>query len=292
MRLTAFILGLAISLITTGIAAAQQAWVQIEAQPSLREGEERARAYAGVFPNVAGFAMTTGWYAIVLGPFTPEEAERQRQVLRGERLIPSDSYVALGERFGQQFWPIGASTPGATPSDPQTSETGEAAAVLPQVLPDETPAEARRSERDLTGEERRLLQQALQWDGHYSGAIDGAFGAGTRRSMAAWQTARGYEPTGVLTTAQRRDLVEHYQSERDALGLETVMEDEAGIEITLPTALVEFDRYQPPFVHFREKADPGSAFFSSPRKAILRRSRGCMTSCRHWKSFRSRANGS
>ncbi|MEZ5869689.1 MAG: peptidoglycan-binding domain-containing protein [Defluviimonas denitrificans] len=63
--------------------------------------------------------------------------------------------------------------------------------TLPAVLPDETPAEARRSEALLTGDDRKELQEALQWYGHYAGAIDGAFGPGTRRSMAEWQTAEG-----------------------------------------------------------------------------------------------------
>ncbi|MGB3314466.1 MAG: serine protease, partial [Albidovulum sp.] len=34
-------------------------------------------------------------------------------------------------------------------------------------------------------------------------------------------------------------------------------ETEAGVEITLPMALVEFDRYQPPFVQYRERAGSG-----------------------------------
>ncbi|WP_347312936.1 serine protease [Defluviimonas sp. SAOS-178_SWC] len=257
MRLAAILFGLAVWLGLAGAVQAQnQVWVQIEAQPSLREGEERARAYAGVFPNVGGFVMNTGWYAIVLGPYSPDEANRQLQVLKGERLIPADSYIAFGNRFGRQFWPVGAAA--ATPSP--TAPAAETATALPIPAPtptDETPAEARRSEALLTAEERQMLQRALQWDDFYAGAIDGAFGAGTRRSMAAWQAAQGYEQTGILTTAQRAELVGHYESERAALGLETLTETEAGIEITYPAALIEFDRYAPPFVHFREKNGSG-----------------------------------
>lgn len=260
MRLAAFLFGLAVWLGHTGAVQAQsQVWVQIEAQPSLREGEERARAYAGVFPNVSGFVMSTGWYAIALGPYTLDEADRQLQVLKGERLIPTDSYIAFGNRFERQFWPVGAAAvPG--PAAPAPALAPEVATALPAPEPvptDETPAEARRSEALLPSEDRQMLQRALQWDGFYAGAIDGAFGPGTRRSMADWQAAQGYEQTGILTTAQRAELVDRYESERAALGLETLTEAEAGIEITYPAALVEFDRYAPPFVHFRERNGSG-----------------------------------
>ena len=259
MRLAALVIGLVMSL-APALAFAQQAWVQIEAQPTLREGEERARAYSGVFPNVNGFVMSTGWYAIALGPFPAEEAERQLRLLKGERLIPRDSYVALGDRFQSQFWPVGARLGAPQPQTGETVTTGvlpEATDPLTSILPDETPAEARRSEALLTREERERLQEALKWHDFYAGAIDGAFGRGTRASMAAWQTSRGHEPTGILTTAQRSDLIEGYETERAELGLETVTETEARIEIPLPLALVEFDRYQPPFVHYREKGESG-----------------------------------
>ena len=37
----------------TRMAAAQEVWLQIEALPSLTEAEDRARAYAAIFPDVA-----------------------------------------------------------------------------------------------------------------------------------------------------------------------------------------------------------------------------------------------
>jgi S1-C subfamily serine protease len=41
------------------------------------------------------------------------------------------------------------------------------------------------------------------------------------------------------------------------LGLERVNETEAGIEIDLPLAMIAFDRYEPPFVRYGEKAGSG-----------------------------------
>jgi len=269
------------ALVTVGGASAQQAWVQIEAQPSLRAAEERVRAYSDVFPDVAGFAMDTGWYAIALGPFTPAEAARQLQVLRGERMIPADSYLADTSRFRQQFWPVGAmAAPGAdiAPSAlpeaiappvvlpdpvlpettlPETSLPRVAEPVLPAPEPEESLQQARAGEAALTVAERQLLQTALQWQGFYSAAIDGAFGSGTRASMAAWQAAAGHEQTGVLTSRQRAELLEGYRADLAALGLEAITDTEAGIEVTMPTALVEFSRYEPPFVQYTEKAGSG-----------------------------------
>jgi hypothetical protein len=248
-------------------AAAQDTWVQIEAMPSLAEAEARARAYSGAFPNVSGFRLTTGWYGIMLGPYTPEEADRQIALLKRERLIPTDSYIPESSQFRQRFWPVGAAALRPVPADPATDPAAgtepapdTATGTLPSVLPepDETPRQARASEADLTREERELIQTALQWEGHYQGRIDGAFGPGTRNAMAAWQAASGVEETGILTTRQRADLITAYRSEQAALGLETVREQESGIEVVLPTAIIAFDHYEPPFVHYA--ATDGSGF--------------------------------
>ena len=59
---------------------------------------------------------------------------------------------------------------------------------------------------------REAIQVALQWEGFYTQAIDGAFGPGTRRAMAAYQRARGFPETGVLTTRQRTQLVDEYKA--------------------------------------------------------------------------------
>ncbi len=254
---------------------AQETWLQVEAQPTLREAEERARAYAGIFPNVAGYALPSGWYAVVLGPFTPEEARRQLGLLRDERMIPADSYVAEGDRLGNRFWPAGApvaatgSAPAGTPGQDGTGPAAEAAiaapsepaappaASAPAPVPEETPREARAAEAALPVEARQDIQRALQWFGVYEGAIDGAFGPGTRRSIAAWQSGAGVEETGTLTTRQRTTLIERWQAEVAELGLTTVAEEEAGIEIALPMNLLEFDGYEPPFVKYRARNGSG-----------------------------------
>jgi len=266
----------ALTLIFCQAASAEPMWLQIEANPSLAEGQQAAREWAATLPNVSGFAMTTGMYAIAIGPFdTREAADAQRVLLRGERVIPSDSYITDGSRYGQQYWPVGAQLTLTAPTAPtlappaepapqvvppaeiQTEAQTEAPAALAPALPDESPAEARASERALTTQQRMDLQVALAWQGFYTSGIDGAFGAGTRRSMAAWQGANGYEETGILTTAQRAELIDAVSVERAALGLETVRDDAAGIEIDLPLGLVKFDHYNAPFATYAPANDSG-----------------------------------
>jgi peptidoglycan hydrolase-like protein with peptidoglycan-binding domain len=255
--------------IGTTAGLAQQSWVQVESHPSLRTAQERARSYGVAFNDVSGFLLPGGWYTLALGPYPdPATARARLRELRAQGVIPRDSYITDGTGYRDQFWPIGAAIGTATPATPEvTPEVTPApapdTAVAPEVnLPepadlDETPREARASERLLEREEREELQVALQWFGFYTAAIDGSFGRGTRGSMARWQTANAYDPTGILTTKQRADLLAQYQAALAALGLGTVDEDKAGIKITMPTGLVEFEGYDYPFVRYAEKDGSG-----------------------------------
>lgn len=241
-----------------GAAQDGQVYIQVEAQPDLATGLTRAQAYSALFPETAGFALRSGWFGIVLGPYPPAEAAELLSSLKVERLIPRDSFIAYPRDMREQFWPAeGTAAPVAvdpSPADPATEATAAPAPEPePATAPDETRQEARDSEALLTPEDRRDLQSALQWFGYYPAAIDGAFGPGTRNSMSAWQEAQGLEPTGILTTRQRRALLDAWQGELAAFGFQEVIETESGITVTLPLALVEFDHYEPPFVHYRGK---------------------------------------
>ncbi len=253
--LAAFALLLTLCLGTLAQAQDGQVWVQIEAQPNLVEAEDRARAYSAVFPETSGFQLRSGWYAIMLGPYTATQGAARLAELRAENLIPQDSFIAYARNFGDQFWPVAGTAP--LPVDPEVfgrPEVDPSPPPLDPALVDETRAEARDSEILLSDEDRMLLQTALQWFGFYNGGIDGAFGPGTRNSMAAWQESQAAEITGILTTRQRATLIADYRDEIEAFGFTPVIEAESGIEITLPLALVEFDHYEPPFVHYHAKA--------------------------------------
>ncbi len=237
-------------------AQAQQAWVQIEAQPTLSAAQERARIYAGRYADVSGYYLGSGWYGIVIGPYSPAQAEATLNQLRRAGGIPGDSFVADGSRFQQQFWPIGASVAVQPPAGELEAEpVAEAEPEPVPDLPDETVSEARASEAALSENDRKALQIALQWAGYYDSAIDGAFGRGTRGSMESWQLANGYQATGVLTSRQRAELLAAYNAVLEGLALEPLHDTTSGIEILIPTAVVAFDRYEPPFVRFEPTGD-------------------------------------
>ncbi|WP_159453199.1 serine protease [Aquimixticola soesokkakensis] len=291
------VLGSALSAPLSGAFAQDtaRAWIQIEAQPSLRQATQAASGYARSLPAVNGFALGGRWYGIALGPYNAPDARALLRQLRASGAIPRDAFVSDGASYGQQFWPVGAQT-GQTAQSvtvPQvdtaplpatdlpstqdiardlaansatgaTGATDTEARIEAQVeeaiaveLPDETPAQARRSEAALDRAARDALQVALAWAGFYDGRIDGAFGAGTRASMAAWQAAQGYTQTGVLTTRERGELLSDYQAVLDALGMELVRDDTTGIAVEMPKGLVQFDAYAPPFARYVEKDGSG-----------------------------------
>ncbi len=279
-------------ILTTRAVFAQTAsdvvWVQIEAQPSLSAAQDRIRAYSARLQDVNGFSLGGGWYAIALGPYRREDADQVLRVYRREGEIPRDSYIAFSTAYRQQFWPLGANLLNLPPmeTDPaQPENTAEAtpdtqiqSPIAPEVAPqeqaaaeatpepapapapepepaDETPREARQSEAQLNRDERMNLQIALKWAGFYDSTIDGAFGRGTRNSMAQWQEANNYDVTGVLTTLQRAALFDQYNAVLKGLDLQTVANAEAGIEMTLPLGVVEFEKFEPPFAHYAATGD-------------------------------------
>lgn len=274
---------LIVAAVSVSAAAAQDAaFLQIEAHPTLRVAEDRAQDYQVLQDNVVGFRLPSGWYALALGPFeSADDANAVRSRLRAEGRIPSDAFATDVSAYRAQFWPVGAdilttlraersiSEPVATAPEtpaivappaadaPQIALPAPTAQPEPQPAPEETLAEARRSEGQLTRDERAALQIALQWFGFYNAGIDAAFGPGTRRSMSDYQIDRGFEETGVLTTNQRMQLIQEYSGELAALGMDIWRDDRAGIELQFPMAMLEFDRYEAPFAHFNERDDSG-----------------------------------
>ena len=270
----------------------EDAWIQIESYPSEATARARAAAYAAEFPDVAVFKGRS-WHAIVLGPYSPEAAAGRLAELRRSGQVPRDAFVTDGTGFAGRLEDLGSAEAGAeataeegaaeavteeatttaddvgtqaavdqaaadqTAADQTAAEPTETVEAPTPVEPDETLSEARASEAELSRDERKALQEALKWYGFYQSGIDGAFGPGTRASMTAWQEANGFEPTGVLTTVQRATLVTNHAADLAEFGFETITEAEAGIEITLPLSLVQFDHYEPPFVHFAEKDGSG-----------------------------------
>lgn len=246
--------------ISAGVA--QQSYIQIEAHPSQDTAIDRARSYSGAIADVSGFRIGQGnFYAVVLGPYSRSEANTQLRNLRNSGIIPPDSYLTDGRTYNRRIWPLAGSTTQTATSEETgvtvtpAEDTAEAEVETPAAEPKETPREARQSENALSRDEKRQLQTALQWFGFYNSAIDGAFGRGTRRSMSDWQASKAFDVTGVLTTKQRATLLSDYEESLAALGLDQVVETTAGITVTMPARLVDFDRYDYPFVQYKPKDD-------------------------------------
>jgi peptidoglycan hydrolase-like protein with peptidoglycan-binding domain len=240
-------------------------WIQVAARPSLREAQAEAQEFAARLPDVSGFALSGGWYGVVLGPYARDDAERVLQVYRAEGQIPRDSFIAFSRNLRRQFWPVSAGDTGlaaapvpAAPAEPETAEPETAAIAPVPPRPDETLPQAQRSERALSRDEKKLLQVALQAEGFYRAAIDGSFGRGTRASMADWQAANGYDATGVLTTAQRAALLDAYNRPLTSVGMTRIEDTKAGIALQMPAAEVSFSSFEPPFVHYDAKGSLGA----------------------------------
>ena len=265
MRFFAIILVSVIGLTQAAMAQTSDdfVWVQIEAQPSYQEALERVEEYTRDLPDVNGFAMRSGWFGIAMGPYLQEDAELILRSYRAQGRIPGDSYIARSADYQQQYWPTGADMLGLgvlalAETAPSAAEaaigTEPQSQVAAETDPDlETRADARRSESLLSRDEKRNLQAALEWAGYYNAAIDGAFGRGTRNAMAAWQSANGYDSTGILTTRQRAELMQRFNAILEGLDIQLVRDSEAGIQIKMPTGLVRFDRYDPPFAQYNPK---------------------------------------
>ncbi len=249
-------------ILSTQLTFAQQrdAWIQVEAHPSLANAQQSARNFSGQLRDVNGFSLGGGWYTVALGPYTEEEAQDILRNLRRNRLIPQDSYIASTSDFRSQFWPVGANILNQTSTT--TVETTIVVEPEPQAeaapepeAADETPRQARASESKLTREQKAELQVALKWAGFYTSKIDAAFGRGTRAAMSDWQDTNGFEVTGVLTTRQRAELLRQYNSVLEGMDIRLVQDAGAGISMKQPTGVVTFEKYEAPFAHYAATGD-------------------------------------
>ena len=249
-------------------AFGQQAgsFVQLEALRSLEEARARAAVYAARGQeSLSGFRAAGGWFVIALGPFG-SASDARAALARAAGRVPGDAFVADGDTYRQRFWPAEAQTAtggaGVTTAEGGTRRPlppGDAVtpAPPPAGAPDETVTEARDSEALLDRAAREDLQRALEWAGFYAAGIDGAFGRGTRRAMEDWQFDRGYEPTGVLTTRQRGQLIAEWNAVFDGLGMRRIVDAEAGISVELPMEAVRFDAYETPFSRYVPSGEEG-----------------------------------
>ncbi len=253
------------SVALVGPADAQQVWIQVESQKSIKDTRDRAQFFAARFPDTRAFLTTTGWYAIVIGPMEADQARDTLSRLVSNGQIPRDSLISDGGPYLSQLWPLTsandtstANTPPAqtetasaddTPAAQEATETAEQVAE-PALKPDPDLNASKAMERGWSREDKMLYQTYMVWTGDYDSGIDGAYGRGTRTAISLFQERNGFEPTGYLSAEQIELLASRYTDKITRLGVDKVRDLDAGIEILMPTKLVHFTGFEPPFVHY------------------------------------------
>ncbi|MDG1430397.1 MAG: serine protease [Paracoccaceae bacterium] len=261
-----------ISIAPVNAQSVKSMWIQVETLDTEEEALGRILAYKTFLPAIAGFKLPNGEFGVVVGPFSELESKYLLTQFSQTGLIPPDSFISPATQFGQQFYPPnedatvenGEDRPKETKPDTLLSVDENGKPILRQA--DETNSQARASERLLSKDDKKLLQSALKDAGFYTGDIDGLYGRGTRASMSRWQDANHFEDTGILTTAQRAELLNNYYAALDGLGMQLVEDRAAGIAIEMPTNAVSFDGYTAPFAHFiaSDGSEAGVHLISQP----------------------------
>jgi len=197
---------------------------------------------------------TTGWYAVVIGPMAEDEATSTLKRLKSEGQIPRDSLISDGNTYVSQLWPLSSANI-ATTQTTATAETTEAVVPPPEpaLIPDPDIRATRLLEKSWTREEKKQFQTYMVWTGDYDSAIDGAYGRGTRAAISQFQERNGFEPTGYLSADQVALLAKRYNDSIARLGVQSVRDLDAGIEILMPAKYVHFTKFEPPFVHYGAK---------------------------------------
>lgn len=250
----------------------RQVWIQLETRLHLEASLDRIEIYARDLDNVNGFEIDGGWFGVAIGPYDPEQADAALQKFRAEGVIPRTSFTTSGSSYGERFYPRPRTAQAATQTDarpnPPPQTEAPAADQEPSAVPDGTAevtlpeppislaeqlAQAKATEKAMTEGEKKYLQRALAWAGFYESAIDGLYGPGTRAAMTRWQSANGYQETGVLTAEQRAEAIAEYQFLLAGLGFEEVVDAQAGIALRLPSALLAPVSYKPPFATYAGK---------------------------------------
>lgn len=232
--------------------SAQQSrtWILVETNPDREEAIDRISVYEAIFPQVEGYVLTDGNFAVAVGPFSQLESEYLLGQFRRTGIIPPDSFIAEATDFTNRYYPDEAVIEVEANTGTQSQTESEVASTAPLNLPTETLREARAGESLLSLDEKKELQIALQWAGFYNSTIDGIYGRGTRGSMQRWQASKGFDATGILTTAQRAVLLGEYYAPLDGLNMGLVTDSKAGISVEMPRAVVAFDTYTAPFAHY------------------------------------------
>lgn len=207
-------------------------FLRLEAFETEAEAREALTRWQAEFGDAWLWALPDGWFALALGPLTPEAAEAWAPVLKTAEIIPSDAVVTGADSLGAPLVEGGAPdlpAPGATEPLPPLED----------------------------------VQRALRWAGHYTGAIDGKDGPMTQAAIRAEiATARRATDPG---TAMRL-LIEARAEWRDRMGLAELRDEATGLSVTAPLSALVFDRAERALSIYGPANDSGAALILFSQK--------------------------
>jgi hypothetical protein len=87
--------------------------------------------------------------------------------------------------------------------------------------------------------DRRAVQDALIWTGHYLGVIDGVFGKRTRDAIVAYQTAAKAPADGMVDSAQLAAMIGAAQKARAAVRFQIFTDERTGVKIGAPLKILD-----------------------------------------------------
>ena len=156
-------------LFASEVQAKDDAYIQILTIKGLSQTLDELDDLTLSLPDVNGFSLGGGWYAIAVGPYPPEEATLFLRGLLQRESVPGDSYIEEAARYGRRIWAGGkalVSVPAAKPATPQVVKRPEAlepedapevvldaAAPKPVIVREKEPADLEAALPPLAGEE-------------------------------------------------------------------------------------------------------------------------------------------
>jgi peptidoglycan hydrolase-like protein with peptidoglycan-binding domain len=94
---------------------------------------------------------------------------------------------------------------------------------------------------NTASKEIRSIQRALAWLGQYPGPVDGSSGAGTIRSIKAFQEAQGEHGSGELSITTRDKLFGQAAAIEQGFRYSTKIDRRTGVKIGIPFAYVDHE---------------------------------------------------
>lgn len=172
------------------------------------------------------------------------EVQPHASLSPGERVLVTGKvddplWFQVETRYGVRGYVIGSlvrADEGATPIDlalwPDDADGTIALTPVP-------PFEIRMFEPDaLTAEDKRQIQWALIYLGHYDGAVDGQFGRRSFDAIGVFQGSLGDTASGQPTLRQYRTLIQSANGRLSDDAMRTLQDSAAGYRVDYPSRLL------------------------------------------------------